>query len=112
MTKQTLRNDHERIMAAIEADPLMISGSRPESFDAMAGARWTFARDLLLHCARDDAQVLRPMTTDQRPGVVAEAARSSADLELPVAALKAHVQRWAELAGRRNGRRMPARPRC
>ncbi len=99
MPKQALLDDHARIMAAVDANLRMISGPRPDNFDAMAGRRWTFAREFLLHCARDDAQILRPMTTDRRPNVAADAVRSRADLAELVEAFKAHVQRWAGLAG-------------
>lgn len=99
MPEQSLLDDHARIRAAVEANVEMISGPRPENFDAMAGKRWQFTREFLLHCARDDARVLCPLTTDRRPEVAAAAIRSRADLESLVAAFKAHVQRWAGLAG-------------
>ncbi|MES2096579.1 MAG: hypothetical protein V4459_07445 [Pseudomonadota bacterium] len=98
MPRQLL-HDHARIIAAVEANMRMVSGPRPENFDAMAGNRWAFTREFLLHCARVEAQVLRPLSMDRRPHVAAAAKRSRTDLESLVAAFKAHVQRWAGLAG-------------
>jgi len=98
MPKQSLLDDHARILTAVDANLRMVAGPRPDNFDVMTSKRWAFTREFLRFCARDDAQVLSPLTTDRRPEVAAAAIRSRADLDVLVAAFKAHVQRWAGLA--------------
>lgn len=99
LTLSELMEDHHRVLLAIDGNERQLLGPRPERFEALAAKRWALVRELLLHCARVEALVLRPLLADRRPHVAAQAARSLAEQALLLADFKEHVRRWGALAG-------------
>lgn len=97
VVEDKLRWEHQRVLAAADALRAMVSSAQPCSADALAPVRWTFTRELLLHFAHLDAEVLQPLKSDARPQVAALAARSSDDLAAVYQLFMRHVDQWLDV---------------
>jgi hypothetical protein len=93
-----LMAEHRRLIDAIEGNERQLLEPRPETFAALAARRWAFARELLLHCAHEQATVLRPLAADPRTHVSAEATRLLAEQDTLIGDFKEHVRRWGAFA--------------
>ena len=86
--------EHVRILQAAEALEDIAAAQRPMNVEALANRRWTFTRDLLLHCSRMESTVLLPLSVDRRPTAAARAKDTSAATAEFVKLFQAHAERW------------------
>lgn len=85
---------HVRILKDVEALQEIAVAPRPLNIEALANRRWSFTRDVLLHCSRMESTVLAPLATDLRPVAVARAKIASAAIADFVAFFRKHAERW------------------
>ena len=89
--------DHDRLAANLVSLERCVAAPHPGSFAPLAAVRWQFTRDMMLHFAHVQGQVLDPMMADRRVGAAIRAARSSEDLISVTEQFQRHADRWKGL---------------
>ena len=88
-----------RILHAVEGLEKVAHGPRPRRVDGLAEQRWTFTRDMFLHCSRMESGVYAPMSEDIRPEAVLRARAASATMARFMTLFRGHVEQWSGLPG-------------
>lgn len=89
-----LRWEQARLLKSVEAIEAHVATPQPGSHDQLIALRWAFVRDMLLHFAHFEEQVLQPLMGDARDRAAQVAARSSHDLTNVYRQFQRHAQQW------------------
>jgi hypothetical protein len=89
-----LRAQQQRVLAAAEAFKAFAAAPHPGDIAPLAALRWRFTREMLLHFACLEAELLQPLVADRRNDAATRAVHSSQDLEQVYRHFQRHAARW------------------
>jgi len=92
-----LRAQQRRVLAEADAFKAFAAAPHPGDIAPLAALRWRFTREMLLHFATLETEVLQPLTADLRNDAATRAVYSSQDLERVYRHFQRHAARWQGL---------------
>jgi len=84
---------HGRILSVIDRLEAMVAGPRPAQVDELAELRWSFTREVLLHCS-EMSELFVALMADRRADAVTRARLADARTRQFVVAFHEHVGHW------------------
>lgn len=92
-----LRAQQRRVLMAAEEFKAFAAAPHPGDIAPLAALRWRFTREMLLHFASMETELLQPLVADRRNDAATRAVHSSQDLERVYRHFQRHAARWQGL---------------